>query len=83
MIVATRMYGREIGRKRRHVMVILLGIIGKRLFGELTTGPGKIERMFEQVLLCDVKVEGFEISSHKEVMVGQRVYRRRYLCPNI
>ena len=70
LIIALRMYSREMGRERGDVMIILLCIIGQRLFAQFPARPREIKWMFQQMLLCDVFVDLIEMCVHKFVLSG-------------
>ncbi len=45
LIVAMRVHGREVGRKRRDVVIILARIIRERVLAQFTPRPREIKRM--------------------------------------
>src|SRR5436189_167269 len=59
------MHGREISRKRSHMMIILLRVISQCLFAQLPAHPREIKRMFQEMLPRDVIVDLIEILIHK------------------
>src|SRR5207302_11497628 len=58
------MHGREIRRKRRDMMIVLLRVIGQRLSAQLATRPRQIKRMFQEMLLRNVIVDLVEMMIH-------------------
>src|SRR5436190_867409 len=59
------MHGREIRRKRRDMMIVLLRVIGQRLHAQLAARPSEIKWMFQQILLRNVVIDLVEMLVHK------------------
>src|ERR1700730_5741750 len=63
-MVALRVHGREICRKRRDMMIVLLRVIRKSFFAQFPARPREIKWMFQEMFLRDVIVDLIEMFVH-------------------
>src|SRR5262249_35787089 len=81
LIAATCMNRREIRRKRRNVLVILLRIIREGLSTQFPARPREIKRMFQKVFRCNVGVDLVKIVlMHKCAPKSESAYKRSLSC---
>src|SRR6266404_5897669 len=74
------MHSREIRRKRRDMMIVLLRVIRQRLFAQFPARPREIKRMFQEVLLRDVSVDLIEMLIHKFLSDNSPAFQRWVKC---